>query len=107
MKAFGHALDLLLTFQVKGASRGSDEAMGHLQNHIGPGTSGAFSDRRPLNPVTLAEGDDFLTLDVHDPLLDLIRCLFHSLIAATVSCFGHTVKSVGHAGDHHEVALIS
>jgi hypothetical protein len=71
MKTLGHALDLFLTFQVKGARRRSDETMGHLQDHIRPGTFGAFSERRSLNAVALAQRDDFFTLHVHDRLLTL------------------------------------
>jgi hypothetical protein len=54
VKAFGRALDLRLTFQVKGAGGRSDEAMGHFQDHIRPGTSRALGYRRPLNSVALA-----------------------------------------------------
>jgi hypothetical protein len=71
MKALGHAFDFLLTFQVKGPSSRSDEAMGHLQDHIGSGAFGAFGERHPLNSVALSECNDFLALDVHDHLLDI------------------------------------
>jgi len=71
MKTLGHALDLRLTFQVKGAGGRSNEAMGHLQDHVRPGAFGALGERRPLNAVALAQRDDFFTLNVHDRLLSL------------------------------------
>jgi hypothetical protein len=55
--ALGHTPDLLLTFQVKGAGRGSDKAMGHLQDHIGASALGALSDRCSLNAIALAQRD--------------------------------------------------
>jgi len=72
MKALGHALDLLLTFQVKGTGGRSDEAMGHFQDHIRPGAFGTFRQRCPLNAITLAKRDNFLALQVHNYLLSLL-----------------------------------
>jgi hypothetical protein len=60
-----------LTFQVKGTGSRSDEAMGHLQDYVCPGTFGTFSQRHTLNAIPLAKRDDLLTLHVHNGLLTL------------------------------------
>ena len=59
------SLYFLLTFQVNGACRRSDEAVGHFQDHVGPGAAGTLADRRSRNPVSLAQGDHLLALQVH------------------------------------------
>src|SRR4029453_3871355 len=94
MKPLRHAFDLLLTLQVKGTSRRSDEAMGHLQYHIRPGAFSAFSQRRALNAITLAKRDDLLPLHVHNRLLSLPAQLCSHQALATVPCFTRSVKTI-------------
>jgi len=62
MVALCHALDVFLTFQVKGARGSSHEAVGRLQHHFGTGTPGALGKRTALYAVTLSQRNDFLTL---------------------------------------------
>jgi hypothetical protein len=49
-----HTFDLILTFQVKRASGGSNETMRHLEYHVRTGTGGTLRDRRTLNTIALA-----------------------------------------------------
>jgi hypothetical protein len=57
-----HALDVFLTFQVKGASGSSNEAVGCLQHHFGASTPGAHGNRTALYAVTFSQRNDFLAL---------------------------------------------
>ena len=60
--SLGHALDFFLTFQVKGAGRGSNEAVGRLQHHVGTGTPGALGNRTALHAVTLSQRNNLFSL---------------------------------------------
>jgi hypothetical protein len=59
---FGYAFDFFLTFQVKGASRRSNETMGDLKYHLRPGTLGALGNSVPLYAVALTESNDLFSL---------------------------------------------
>ena len=63
VERFDHPLDLVLTFQVKGAGGRSDEAVGLLQHHLGAGGPGARGDGPALDPVALAEHEHLLALE--------------------------------------------
>jgi hypothetical protein len=56
---FGRAFDFILTFQVKGARRGSNETVRHLQHDLCSGTRHALRDCRSLNPISLTQRQHF------------------------------------------------
>jgi hypothetical protein len=59
---FGHPLDFFLTFQVKSASRRSNEAVRHLQHYFSPGTGGTLGNGVALHTVTLAQSNNLFPL---------------------------------------------
>jgi len=56
---FGRAFDFILTFQVKGARRGSNETVGHLQHDLCPCTRRTLRDRRSLDAISFAQRQHF------------------------------------------------
>jgi hypothetical protein len=60
--ALGNSLDFFLTFQVKGSSGRSHEAVRHLQDHFRPGAAGTLGNSVALHAVALTQGDDFFPL---------------------------------------------
>jgi hypothetical protein len=59
---FRNTLDFFLTFQVKSASRRSNETMGDLKHHLRPSAGGALGNRMPLYAVALTESNDLFSL---------------------------------------------
>jgi hypothetical protein len=59
---FGHPLDFFLTFQVKGASRRSNEAVRHFQDHFGASTGGTLRNSVALYTVPLTQSNDLFPL---------------------------------------------
>jgi hypothetical protein len=66
---FGHALDFILTFQVKSTGSRSHEAMRHLQHHLRPGAGGTLGNGMPLYPVPFTKGNHLFSLQIHAVLL--------------------------------------
>ena len=58
-----------MTFQVKGAGRRSDKAVGHLQHHLRSGAPGAGGNGPALDPIPLAQGDYLSVLKLQVPSL--------------------------------------
>jgi hypothetical protein len=76
-----HLLDLFLTIQVKGACRGSNEAVGDFQHYCGAGVLGAPGNGTTLNPVALTQSNYFLGFQVHQ-LLTLFSQPMTSIVSS-------------------------
>jgi hypothetical protein len=57
---FGRAFDFILTFQVKGARRGSNETVRHLRHDLGSRTRRTLGDCCSLNTIPLTQRQYFL-----------------------------------------------
>jgi hypothetical protein len=60
-----------LTFQVKGASRSSDKALGLNQQRLSSRTPDTGGNGRALNPVPLTQDDHLFSFKVYHEILQL------------------------------------